>query len=797
MVDMKQNIIDSDRAMPRIFRKLSFKLIGGMVVILTIVHVLTGALTIRGVRRNTFHYMDSIGQAISQTVANACVEHFLLEDYPVLESYAAQLVLESPLVVRVQYQRHDDKIVAQAKQEGTHDSTYAPEAIRQYTAPIATDADSDPLGQVTVDISIQNMKSLFRTHLLQLVSILIISLVFIGILLVVFLRRMIIKPVNNLATYAYSIGAGDFDKTNPIENQDEIGQLAGAFDEMKVNLKMSYSAIQEQNDKLVSLDKMKSQFLANMSHEIRTPMNSIVGFSNLLVGEDLTAAHKDYVNVIRESSQNLLHLINDILDFSRIESGQLEIEMIDCSLGKLLNSVESMMKAQADEKDLDFQIMAAPDVPAQIRSDPYRLQQCLINLTNNALKFTTQGHVHLRVSLQHDGNGQSIRFDVEDTGIGIAADKQAAIFESFTQADGSTTRKYGGTGLGLTVTKQLVMLLGGELSLTSEADRGSTFSMQISTGMDITGQARLDQQSAAKQELDESAQPDTSMFSGKVLVAEDVEGSQKLMKLMLSKLGLEVTIAEDGKRAVEEALSRSFDLILMDIHMPRMNGYDATTTLRQQGYKAPIVALTANAMKGDDQTCLDAGCDAYLTKPIDRRELPRILARYLPYSQDPAGPPIDSVPKLSPKSEPACSEQDIHRILSSAPVDSDVASIINWEQLVERLGDEEIVREIMPTYIKDTQKHINQLAQAVEAGDCAAMASHAHALKGVGRNLGVDQLADIAYQMECLGRKNDNAACTLLFDSLSEEVTRVLGVLGKRDWSDRAIPIQTGSTPKP
>jgi len=781
MINIKQTIVHLCATMQCISRKLAVRLIGGVAVILTLVFALTGILTIRGVHGNTLHYTDSIGQSISQTIANACIEPFLLEDYPVLETYANQLVRQNPLVVGIQYERQDDKVLVIARQKDKQGLKYDPLAIRHYKAPITTDAENDPLGYVTVDISIKSMKTLFRTHLLRLVAILTTSLVFIAVLLTIFLRRMIIKPVRELATYARSVGAGDFDGTLSIQSQDEIGQLARAFDEMKLNLKMSYSAIQEQNDKLVTLDKMKSQFLANMSHEIRTPMNAIVGFSNLLSDEDLTVEQKDEVNVIRESAQNMLYLINDILDFSKIEAGQLEIQIVDCSLGELLNSLGSMMKAQADEKSLDFQITTDQDVPAQIRSDPYRLRQCLINLVSNAIKFTNEGHVHLQVSLHQDGAKHFIRFDVEDTGIGIPQGRQAAIFESFTQGDGSTTREYGGTGLGLTVTKQLVELLDGELALTSETGKGSVFSMVIPTNMDITGPALLNPNKTFHQGSVESPTADATLFSGKVLVAEDVEGNQKLMNLMLSRLGLEVTIAEDGNQAVQKALSQSFDLVLMDMHMPHMNGYEATACLKRQGYKTPIVAVTANAMKGDDQKCMEAGCDGYLAKPIDRSELQRVVAKYLQPQQDVVDQADDDTILTPPG--PCCLGTDSAPTPSGNSSAADLKDIVNWDQLIDRLGDEEIVRAVMPTYIEDTKKHFEELSEAVKMGDCAAIASEAHALKGAGRNLSLDHLADLAGQMEHAGRENDAETCTLLYSSLSTEIEKVLSVLAACDWT--------------
>jgi PAS domain S-box-containing protein len=400
----------------------------------------------------------------------------------------------------------------------------------------------------------------------------------------------------------------------------------------------------------------KSQFLANMSHEIRTPMNAIVGFSDLLAEEDLTNQQKEDVNIIRDSGKSLLNLINDILDFSKVEAGQLAVEMIDCSLGRLLNTLESVMKPQAVEKSLDFKIVEGNALPACIRSDPYRLQQCLINLTSNALKFTDQGHVYVRVSVQQDNGKHFVRFDVEDTGIGIPKDRQEAVFESFTQVDERTTRRYGGTGLGLTVTKQLVELLGGELGLTSEEGRGSVFSLMIPTGVDISGQDLLDRHNKTGQDVADSVRRKPMKFFGKVLVAEDVKTNQILMEMMLAKMGLETTIAEDGNQALEMALSQSFDLILMDMQMPKMNGYEASSALREQGYKTPVVALTAHAMKGDDEKCIAAGCDDYLAKPIDCRELTRIIGKYLPLKQDVVSQTIDSATEL-PESEQLCSER--------------------------------------------------------------------------------------------------------------------------------------------
>jgi signal transduction histidine kinase/ActR/RegA family two-component response regulator len=423
-------------------------------------------------------------------------------------------------------------------------------------------------------------------------------------------------------------------------------QLTAAEQQLRAaNERSSHLAEQAQ-----SANEAKSEFLANMSHEIRTPMNAIIGFGEVLAEEPLTEEQKHHVEIICESGEHLLKLIDDILDFSKIEAGKLDIEIVECSLEQLLAGVESLMRPAAGKKNLGFEVLQCGDLPAQIRTDPVRLRQCLINLTNNAIKFTNQGHVYLNISMEYLGDQELrepyIRFDVEDTGIGIPAEKQKQVFEEFIQVDGSHKRESDGAGLGLAITKKLVILLGGELTLSSEVGKGSVFTLLVPVGLDVGSGPLFDRYAFVERldcESDGSAAAEADKFSGRVLVAEDSPTNQKLTEYLLKGMGLEVTVVEDGQQAVTEASSGQFDLIFMDVQMPNMNGYEATKALRKKSVTTPIVALTAYAMKGDRQKCIAAGCSDYLAKPVERNALLETVRKYLAGATEHSSQGADSV----------------------------------------------------------------------------------------------------------------------------------------------------------
>jgi len=412
-----------------------------------------------------------------------------------------------------------------------------------------------------------------------------------------------------------------------------IGELADQLSLALLNRSYRQSE-QEARDKArsaVDASQAKSCFLANMSHEIRTPMNAILGFVDLLSQESLTDEQLSYIKVIQNSADNLLTLLNDILDFSKIEAGKLHIEMTDCHLPGLLEDLDSMMRPPATHKNLAFEVLQCRELPEQFQTDPIRLRQCLLNLVSNAIKYTDQGHVYVNVSRLEKDGVPFVQFSVEDTGIGMTPEQQEIIFDAYTQVISAAPMQSGGIGLGLAITKSLTGLLGGELTVTSTPGEGSVFTLTLplqtadGSGRDLWN--KYEKPCRIQQDPPASAE---ASLCGTVLVVEDNPSNQILISMLLKKMGLETSLANDGLEGVEAAGRQTFDVILMDMQMPRMNGYEATEHLRTQGYSKPIIAVTANAMKGDEEKCLKAGSDGYLSKPIDRKKLAELLGRYLP-----------------------------------------------------------------------------------------------------------------------------------------------------------------------
>ncbi|MFP6875336.1 MAG: PAS domain-containing protein [Roseibacillus sp.] len=375
-------------------------------------------------------------------------------------------------------------------------------------------------------------------------------------------------------------------------------------------------------------NRAKSEFLANMSHEVRTPMNAIIGMSELLLNTKLTPRQAEYQRLVLDSAESLLGVMNDVLDFSKIEAGRMELDPQDFDLRESIFDTLSTLENRARKRGLKLSQWIAPEVPVRVRADQGRLRQVVMNLVGNAIKFTKEGEISVKVDLKSDqGSEAMLRVEVRDTGVGVPPDKLKSIFEPFTQAEGSTARKYGGTGLGLSICRKIVALLDGEIWIESEEGHGSTFGFTARITVDEVSGA---EPSGSRKPVVLEKKPEC-MPVLEVLLAEDGRANQLVAIRFLERRGHSVTLAENGREAVIAWENGHFDAILMDIHMPEMNGFEATHLIRE-GEEAgspriPIIAMTANAMQGDREACLEAGMDDYLAKPVHAKDLYEVLER--------------------------------------------------------------------------------------------------------------------------------------------------------------------------
>ena len=493
------------------------------------------------------------------------------------------------------------------------------------------------------------------------------------------------------------------------------------------------------------VSRARGEYLAEMSHEIRTPLTAVLGYAELAVDAPRGSAERhEAVRVIQRNAEHLLSVINDILDISKIEAGKLALNAENFSVVSVIAQTVSMMRVRAQQGGISLTVEYADEIPETILSDQARLSQILVNLVGNAIKFTAEGGIRIVSTFLPDWRGTqpAVRIEVIDTGIGIPGDQLELLREPFVQAEASTHRKYGGTGLGLAIVNHVIDKMGGTLAIDSQPGKGSNFAVTIPTGP-LEGVAMLHNAAEAYQEeVRQAARPDLpgQVLAGlRILLAEDGPDNQRLIGAILCKAGAKVEIVENGRLAVNRATETSFDLILMDMQMPEMDGYQATRALREQGVSVPIIALTAHAMSGHREKCLSAGCTAYVAKPINRRQLIETVMQHTGRQDGGNGPE-------APAGSPARAEQ----ILQS-----------------EFADDADLV-EVIDQFVADLPGRVQQMRAAVANGCFQELQRLAHQLKGTGGSYGYPTLTEAAKRLEDAGEASDTEGATLALNELAE-----------------------------